>query len=151
MSEVTVGIMTSILLISQTIANPVLGWAADKWNRRLVLEIGAVAGGLSALLAWFATDTSLFFLIFILAGIANTVFWTIGMAFTLSFGTEAERPTYVGLANTLIAPSAILAPLLGGLLADSAGYEATFATATAASFVSALILHFFVHDPIPQD
>ena len=147
MSEVMVGIMTSVLLITQTIANPILGWLADRWGRRNVLEIGAAAAALSAFLAWIAPDSTVFILVFILAGIANTVFWTIGMALTLSFGTEEKRPTYVGLANTLIAPSAILAPLLGGTLADSAGYSATFATATIASLASILILHFFVHDP----
>ena len=147
MSEVMVGIMTSVLLITATIANPLLGWLADQWGRRNVLEIGAAAAALSAFLAWIAPDSTVFILVFILAGIANTVFWTIGMALTLSFGTEEKRPTYVGLANTLIAPSAILAPLLGGTLADSAGYSATFATATIASLASILILHFFVHDP----
>ncbi len=147
MSELTVGVMTSVLLITQTIANPLLGWLADRWGRRNVLELGAAAGALSALLAWGAGDTLVFVLIFILAGIANTVFWTIGMAFTLSYGTEEERPTYVGLANTLIAPSSIIAPLIGGALADSAGYSATFATATIASVISIVILHFFVHDP----
>ena len=147
MSDVMVGVMTSILLITQTITNPLLGWLADRWGRRYVLEIGTVAAALSALLAWVAADSTIFVFIFILAGIANTAFWTIGMAFTLSFGTEEERPTYVGLPNTLIAPSSIIAPLIGGTLADTVGYPATFATATAASLVSVLILHFFVHDP----
>lgn len=147
MSEITVGIMTSILLISQTIANPILGWIADRWSRRYLLEAGSLAAAVSSLLAYLATDTSLFFLIFILAGIANTVSWSISMAFTLSFGSEEERPTYVGLANTLIAPSAIIAPLVGGTLADSAGYPVTFITATAASLATVVILHLFVRDP----
>jgi MFS family permease len=147
MSEITIGIMTSVLLISQTISNPLLGWIADRWSRRYILELGTVAAGISSLLAWLATDTSPFFMIFILAGISNTVSWTIGMAFTLSFGNEEERPTYVGMANTLIAPSAILAPLIGGALADTAGYPATFAAATVASLVTVIILHLFVRDP----
>lgn len=147
MSEVTIGIMTGVLLITQTIANPLLGLLADRWSRRYVLEAGAVAAGFSSLLAWILPDESAFFLIFILAGIANTVFWTIGMAFTLSYGTDEERPTYVGMSNTLIAPSTILAPMIGGFLADAAGYPATFAMATAASLATGLILHFFVKDP----
>jgi MFS family permease len=136
MSDFTVGVMTSILLITQTVANPLLGWLADHWGRRNVLEIGAVAAALSAILAIIADDSVVFALVFILAGIANTIFWTIGMAFTLSYGTEEERPTYVGLANTLIAPTAIIAPLIGGALADSAGYPVTFTTATVASIAS---------------
>jgi MFS family permease len=147
MSAITVGIMTGVLLITQTIANPILGWLADRWSRRRVLEAGAMASAGSSLLAWILPDTSVFYLIFILAGIASTVYWTIGMAFTLSYGNEEERPTYVGMANTLVVPSTILAPILGGFLADSTGYPVTFAAATVASLATGLILHFFVKDP----
>ncbi len=147
MSEVTIGIMTGVLLITQTLANPLLGWLADRWSRRRVLEAGALASAGSSLLAWLLPDTSVFFLIFILAGIASTVYWTIGMAFTLSYGNDEERPTYVGMANTLVTPSTIIAPLLGGLLADRTGYPVTFAAATAASLATTVILHFFVRDP----
>ncbi len=147
MSEVTVGILTGVLLITQTIANPLLGWLADRWSRRRVLEAGALASASSALLAWLLPDTSVFYLIFILAGIASTAYWTIGLAFTLSYGNDEERPTYVGMANTLVAPSTIIAPMLGGLLADSLGYPVTFAAAAAASLATGIILHFFVRDP----
>jgi MFS family permease len=72
------------------------------------------------------------------------------MAFTLSFGTEDERPTYVGLANTLIAPSAILAPLLGGWLADyGGGYQSTFLTAASAGLITLILLHFLVKESRP--
>ena len=147
LSEVTIGIMTGVLLITQTIANPLLGLLADRWNRRYVLEAGTIASAVSSLLAWLLPDASAFFLIFILAGIANTVYWSIGMAFTLSYGTDEERPTYVGMANTLIAPSAIIAPLIGGTMADAFGYPSTFATATFASLATFVILHFLVKDP----
>jgi MFS family permease len=145
-SESGSGLLTSVLLITQVVANPVLGWLADHWNRRLVLELGAIAAAGSSLLAWLVPDGSLFFLVFILAGIANTVFWTVGMAYTLSFGDEEQRPTYVGMANTLIAPSAILAPLIGGVLADLFGYPVTFLVSTFAGILTAVILHLFTPD-----
>ena len=37
----------------------------------------------------------------------------------LEFGEEEDRPAYIGLANTLIAPFTFLAPVLGGWLADT--------------------------------
>jgi MFS family permease len=147
MSEGTAGIMTSVLFFTQVISNPVLGQLADRWSRKHLMEIGAVAITISALLAWQAPDASWFYLVFILAGIANTTFWSISMALTLDFGTEDERPTYVGMANTLIAPGGILAPLLGGWLADTAGYGFTFVTAAAAGLITAALLFFFVHEP----
>jgi MFS family permease len=132
MSEGTAGIMTSVLFITQVIANPVLGRIADHWSRKHILEIGGIAITISAILAWQASDISWFYLVFILVGIANTTFWTVSMALTLDFGTEVERPTYVGMANTLIAPASVLAPLLGGWLADTAGFSYTFITAAIA-------------------
>jgi MFS family permease len=147
MSEGMAGIMTSVLFFTQVISNPVLGQVADRWSRKHLLEIGAVAITISALLAWQAPDLSWFYLVFILAGVANTTFWSISMALTLDFGTEDERPTYVGMANTLIAPAGILAPLLGGWLADTAGFSFTFITAAAAGLVTAALLFFFVHEP----
>jgi MFS family permease len=147
MSEGMAGIMTSVLFITQVVSNPALGQLADRWSRKHVMEIGALAITISALLAWQAPDLSWFYLVFILAGIANTTFWTISMALTLDFGTETERPTYVGMANTLIAPGAILAPLLGGWLADTVGFGYTFITAAAAGLGTAILLFFLVKEP----
>jgi MFS family permease len=147
MSEGMAGIMTSVLFITQVVSNPALGQLADRWSRKHVMEIGALAITISALLAWQAPDLSWFYLVFILAGVANTTFWTISMALTLDFGTETERPTYVGMANTLIAPGAILAPLLGGWLADTVGFGYTFITAAAAGLGTAILLFFLVKEP----
>jgi MFS family permease len=146
-SAYAVGILTSVLLITQTIFNPLLGWLADRWSRKGVLEIGAVAIVLSALFARFAPTIEWLYPSMILAAVANTAFWTITMAMTLEFGTYNERPTYVGMANTLIAPATILAPLIGGWLADSRGYSSTFLLSAGAGLAAAAIFHFMVKDP----
>jgi fructose-specific phosphotransferase system IIC component len=51
------------------------------------------------------------------------------------------------MANTLAAPATMIAPLVGGWLADTQGYQATFLFAAVAGFLSVLIYHFFVKDP----
>jgi MFS family permease len=145
-SEVSVGILTSVLMITQVIANPLLGWLADRWSRKGALEVGAFSIFLSALLAWFAPSIEWLYPAMILAGLANTAFWTVVMAVALQFGKDEDRPTYVGMANTLVAPATIIAPLLGGWLADSGGYKITFMVAAAAGLLSTLAFHFFVAD-----
>jgi len=109
-SESVVGIMASVLMLTQVASNPLLGWLGDRWSRKWILEIGAVCAMSSVLLAWLAPNMTTFFIVVILAGIAYTAYWTIGMALTLDFGTDEEKPTYVGMANTLIAPAGIIAP-----------------------------------------
>jgi len=140
MSTAYAGLLTSLALITQVVSNPLLGWVADRWGYRPVLIFGAFSAMLSAFFAWLATSLFLFPLVMILAGIANTAFWTIGIAYTLEFGTDQTRPTYVGVLNTLGAPAAILAPLFGGWLADTFSYSVTFIFSAGLSLITAVIL-----------
>ena len=146
-SAVAVGILTSVMMITQVVSNLGMGWLADRWSRKGVLELGAAAIILSCLLAWYAPSVEWLYPAVILAAVANTAFWTIYMAFSLQFGRADERPTYVGMANSFIAPATIIAPLLGGWLADTTSYKVTFLVAAAAGLLATLIFHFFVRDP----
>ena len=141
------GVMTSILFMTQVIANPVVGWVADRWNRKSILAVGAVTIVLSSILASVARDVSLFYIVMVLTGLGVTAYWTIGMAITLEFGEEVEKPVYIGLANTLIAPATILSPVIGGWLADSAGYETTFLVAAVAGVMTFVVVQFLVREP----
>jgi len=69
------------------------------------------------------------------------------MAMTLDYGEEEDRPAYVGLSNTMIAPATILAPIVGGWLADFGGYQLTFLVSAILSLATAGIILAFVRDP----
>lgn len=147
MSTFHAGIMTSILLITQVVASPLLGRISDSWSRKGVLILGCVSSAASALLALIITNHNLFAIVFVLAGISNAAYWTIGLTISLEFGNEDQRPVYVGMSNSLVAPSTILAPLLGGLLADIFGYPVTFITSAGLAILSIFILGVMVKDP----
>jgi MFS family permease len=142
MNESTIGLMTGILFLIQVIANPVLGYVADHWSHKGVLEIGGIAAMLAAVLAWLLPDSGWYALVIILTGISSVTFWTIGLAYSLEFGDDQTRPTYVGMANTLIAPCAILAPLLAGWIVDAAGYPAMFIASSAIALITIIIFQF---------
>lgn len=150
MDAVTAGFLTATLTISQTIANAGMGWLGDRWGHRTMLILGLVAVSLSSGLAWMAPSLNWFYLVFILAGVANVAIWTIGMAMTVEFGTEIERPVYIGLSNTLVAPVTILAPILGGWIADTMGFKTTFAISVFAGLLTAFVLWWFVKEPRPR-
>lgn len=149
MDALTAGYLTAALTVSQTVANAGMGWLADRFGHRSMLIAGALAVALSSWAAWAAPTVEWLYLVFILSGLANVSYWTIGMAMTVQFGSETERPVYIGLSNTLIAPATILAPILGGWIADLSGYQTTFALSAVGGLLTAALL-FMVKDPRGQ-
>jgi MFS family permease len=150
MSDLTAGFLTAALLITQTVANALMGWLGDRLGHRAMLIAGSVAVALSSLLAWGAPSLGWLYPVFILSGLANVAYWTIGMAITVEFGTEETRPTYIGLSNTLVAPFTIIAPLIGGWIAEGAGFQATFMVSAVGGLVIAALLFWLVRDPRPR-
>lgn len=144
--EATAGILTAVLMIVQTLFNPIMGWLGDRWSHRGVMALGMISAGVSAGVAWWAPSVGWFYLAYSLAGIAYVASWTIAMAMTLEFGKEHEKPSYIGMANTLIAPTAFIIPLFGGWLADAVGYQATFLATSIGAIATVLVLSFILHD-----
>jgi MFS family permease len=147
MQEVTAGYLTATLTIAQMVANAGMGWLGDRVGHRLMLIIGAACAMLSSVLAWFAPSLVWFFPIFVLTGFSNVSIWTNGMTMTVDFSGEQERPFYIGLAQTLTAPATIVAPLIGGWLADTQGFLLTFGLSSVISVVVISILIFLVREP----
>ena len=144
---IILGYLTATLTITQTVANVGMGWLGDRFGHRAMLIVGAVGAMLSSALAWFAPSINWFFPIFILAALTNVSIWTNGMTMATTFSSESERPFYIGLAQTLTAPATIIAPLIGGWVADTQGFGPTFAISAILSAVMILILWLIVKDP----
>ena len=146
-SDAEAGFMTGIFLMSSIMANLVMGRLADYWSPRAVMIIGALAATLSATVALVAPSANWFYASFILTSVATVAIWTIPLPLTVRFGTEEERPYYIGLSSTVTAPAALLAPVIGGLLADTVGFQATFMVSVVCGLLMAAMLVFVVKDP----
>ena len=150
MSDLTAGFLTAALMVTQTVANAVMGWLGDRLGHRAMLIAGSVATTLSSLMAWGAPSIAWLYPVFILSGLANVAYWTTGMAITVEFGNEENRPTYIGLSNTLVAPFTIIAPLIGGWIAQTAGFQTTFMVSAVGGLIIAALLFWLVRDPRPR-
>jgi MFS family permease len=98
-----------------------------------------------AALVWQASAAV--WVIFILLGAALAADSVAGFSIILQFGAPEDRPTYIGLTNTLLAPARTISPIIGGWLASSLGYSWLFAVALAASIAGALMMGWWLKDP----
>ena len=102
---------------------------------------------LSLILAIFAPSPLWFFPIFFLRGAVNAGTFISGVSIVYEF-TEAEnRPTYIGLANTLPGVAAGIAPMIGGWLVGAISYQAMFVLAAIIGSISWVLLRFAVREP----
>ena len=61
--------------------------------------------------------------------------------------TVEERPTDIGVGNTLMAPVAFVSPLVAGALADTVGFAAVVALAALVGVIALAVLAARVRDP----
>jgi predicted MFS family arabinose efflux permease len=142
------GVFTALLLAGQIAGNVTLGWVADRMGHRLVIVAGVAATVGANALALVAPSLGAFGAVFLLTGVQGAAISISNLSVLLEFApVPEERPTYVGLGTTLMAPMALGAPLAGGLLADAFGFAAVFAIAAAAGTIALVVLLSLVRDP----
>jgi MFS family permease len=145
--DAQVGVFTLIVLASQTLGNFGLGWLADRRGHVLVLALGALGGALGAAAALVAPSLAVLYLSFVGLAITTAANNVSGFSIGMEIGPETERPTYTAINTSSQAPVQLIAPVLGGLLADAAGYAPLFALSTALSLLGAAALFFGVRNP----
>jgi MFS family permease len=147
MSKAGIGIATGLFALAQVVANPVLGAVCDRSGFRPVMAAGMLAASVASVIAAMATRPEWFGVVFLVAGLANVAAWTVPLAFTARFAPPGQAPLYIGLGNSAVAPSILIAPLVGGLIAQRASYPAAFAVAAAAGVLAALVIASKVVEP----
>lgn len=142
-----IGLMTAALVASQAVMSLVWGVIGDRAGHKVVLTGAALTLALAALNTLLAPTQGWLVLSFVLLGMYSSGDAVSGLNIILEFAAPEDRPTYIGLTNTLLAPTIILAPILGGWLATVAGFPALLVTAATVASVGTLLLAFWVQEP----
>jgi MFS family permease len=142
------GVFTALLVAGHALGTLTLGWVADHAGHRLVLLTGAAATVAANVVALLATRLGAFETVFVLSGVHTAAVNVSALNVLLEFAPSAdERPTYIGLGSTAMAPVAFATPLIGGLMADALGFRAVFVTALVVGTVGLIVLATRVRDP----
>lgn len=135
------------MLVGQSLATLFFGFIADRKGHKLCLEISAAMNVLSFALPIFATDPLWFYPIFFLRGVTTAANVISGMSIVMEFSLPEDRPTYIGLANTVPGVFSTIAPLVGGWLAGSFGYSWLFILSTLTGIAGFIMLRWMVREP----
>ncbi len=142
------GVFTALMLLGQSAGTLTLGWVADHAGHRLVLLTGMTAGAAGSAVALVAPTLGAFGVVFVLFGVQVAAINVSNLNVLLEFSpTPQAQPTYIGLGSTSMAPVAFVSPLVGGLLADAAGFRAMFVVALAFALVGLVMMATLVRDP----
>ena len=143
-----VGAFTTTLFAGQLAGTLVLGWIADRVGHRAVMVIGAGAMTLANVIGLTATTLSSFSVLFAFAGVAQAAATVSNLNVLLEFApAPEERPTYVGLGSTFVAPLAFGAPLTAGFIADARGFETVFVIAVTCGMIGLALMLGYVREP----
>jgi MFS family permease len=138
---------TIALQIGLALSNLFFGFFSDRKGHKLSLEICFLLNALSLGLAIVAPSPLWFIPIFFLRGAVNAGTFISGISIVYEFTDPENRPTYIGLANTIPGVAGAIAPLIGGWLAGAVSYQAMFILSAFIGAVSWALLRFAVREP----
>ena len=142
------GVFTALLVAGHALGTLTLGWVGDRAGHRLVLLVGMAATAAANVVALLAPTLTAFEAVFVLTGLQTAAINVSALNVLLEFApTPAERPTYIGLGTTSMAPVAFAAPLVAGLLADAFGFRVVFVVALVTGMAGLVMLATRVRDP----
>lgn len=150
------GILVSAQMAGSILASMVWGYLSDHVGNSWVVRCTALTAVLSPLLAiaagqmgggsWLAV--AIYLVLYACLGATFSGLWIGFTNYLLEIAPEAERPSYIGLMNTLMAPATFL-PLLGGLILTHLPHAWLFA-ATAVLTGAGLLLSAGLPEPRSQ-
>jgi EmrB/QacA subfamily drug resistance transporter len=133
----------SYLLASSVFLLPV-GKLADLRGRKKVFLLGNILFMLGSLMAVFSPNGTVLIVLRFVQGIGGAMIMSTGMAIITSVYPPAKRGKMLGLAVSAVYLGLTLAPVLGGILTQTAGWRSLFIINASAGFLVTIAVFFLV-------
>lgn len=140
------GTFTAIVMLTSVVANIAFGIIADSFGHKVNLLAFAFCSAMASLLAILSPNIFMYGFVFFFLACSIQVQAISRLHFVAEMCKESDRPVYVGIANTLTAPT-VLVGILFGWLVPKIGYRSVFGITALLAVSAVILLHRFVKDP----
>lgn len=145
--QLWISIFLAVYGAALLLSSPIFGWLADRnESRQIPFLLGLVALGGSTAMLCVGNSIAIFTAGRILEGISAAVVWCTGLALLVDTVGPEEIGTAMGYVGLSMSLAILLAPLLGGIVFEAAGYYAVYAMAFGLIVVD-ILLRFAMIEP----
>jgi MFS transporter, Spinster family, sphingosine-1-phosphate transporter len=149
-SDADMGWLTSVFFFFYMCVAPVMGVLADRYQRRILIVVGAVLWSGATLLTAVTSDYTSLLIRHTLVGIGEASFVTIAPAFISDLFPEHRRGRMLAVFYLAIPMGTAMGYVLGGHLGPVYGWRAPFLVAALPGFLLAAALLFIPEPPRGQ-
>ncbi len=139
--------LTIVVLISQSLSTPFLGWLSDRFGHAWLGKAAALLGAAAAGIMLLAPNSLWLFPVMVLMNLSLSCVRISRPSIIMEFGKGQRLPTFMALSNTLLAIPTLAAPVLGGLIIEIFDYRSLFVLGISFSCAAMIVLRFGVRDP----
>ncbi|MBX3002251.1 MAG: MFS transporter [Caldilineaceae bacterium] len=147
-SEVAVPVLLAMQTVGTVTGALVYAWLGAR-NNLLYIRVALSAAALlpiSALLAGIVGPLPLYFG-FLISGLATSNLLFSYLNWVVGYANPEQRPIYVGLANTVTAVVALIAPFIAGTIVQTLGYRPLFGVAVGMALCALFMAVRFLREP----
>ena len=142
-----IGFYTALLVASQTGSYFLVGIVGDRFGHKRALVAGASSLVLANVAALLAPSPLTYSLVFVGLGVFISSDTVCRMSMVVELCPPEERPTFVGLSNTILSMSSSIAPIAGGIISTRYGFGTLFVLAGSIGVVGALSMILLFREP----
>ena len=146
-NDVKVALLTSAFFWCYMCTAPVIGFVADRWQRKWIMVAGALVWSAATLLTAVTYDFRTLLMRHVIVGIGEATFGTVAPGFLSDYFNEERRGRVMAVLYFAIPVGSALGYIIGGYLGHRHGWRAPFYVAAVPGFVLASVLAFIPEPP----
>jgi MFS family permease len=147
LTEGVLGIITMIILLSQSAVGFLWGWLGDRFGFKLVYVVASIMVIAMGFLSVTAGGIWAFYIIAFCIGGVYAVSRTADSNMVFELAPPSETSRFIGIANTFLAPVFTLSPLVGGVIVNAFSHQALFWCVLVIGAFSTLFTVFYMPNP----